>query len=93
MLSKPNFASFVRNLLLVKQYRVEIFKSRGKSGNDWSLEYKVRYLIMLVQVHVQIKKMCRMGSVFVKAVDSVVEEHESVEKQLLDRLYVTIFIH
>lgn len=47
-----NFASFVRNLLLVKQYRVEVFKSRGKGGGDWSLEYKVYMLNVLVHIHV-----------------------------------------
>ena len=45
MLSKPNFCVFVRNLLLVKQYRVEVFRNRGKSGNDWILEYKVMLLL------------------------------------------------
>lgn len=39
VLSKMNFESLVRELLLVKQYRVEIY--RCKSKNDWSLDFKV----------------------------------------------------
>lgn len=41
ILSKPNFESFVRDLLLVKQYRVEIYSCKVKSSNGWKLNYKV----------------------------------------------------
>ncbi|XP_068207962.1 DNA mismatch repair protein Msh2-like [Palaemon carinicauda] len=39
ILSKLNFESFVRDLLLVKHYRLEVYKQ--KSGkNDWEADYK-----------------------------------------------------
>nr|CAD7426843.1 unnamed protein product [Timema monikensis] len=41
VLNKLSFESFVRNLLLVKQYRVEIYVNKGTSKfNDWVVEYK-----------------------------------------------------
>lgn len=39
-ISKPNFDSFIRDLLLVKSYRVEVYVSPSKSSNDWSIEFK-----------------------------------------------------
>lgn len=42
VLSRPNFESFVRDLLLVKQYRVEVFVSKGKKNSAWDVAYRVR---------------------------------------------------
>lgn len=40
-LNKANFEAFVRELLLVKHYRVEVYFSKGgHKNNNWALEYK-----------------------------------------------------
>lgn len=41
ILNKSHFEMFVRDLLLVKQYRVEVYVNQGSSKNqNWVLEYK-----------------------------------------------------
>lgn len=40
VLSKNNFEKFVRELLLIKQYRVEVYVKSSQRNNDWVLEYK-----------------------------------------------------
>ncbi|KAK4320785.1 hypothetical protein Pmani_008361 [Petrolisthes manimaculis] len=40
VLSRLNFESFVRDLLIVKHYRVELYKQNTSGKNDWQVEYK-----------------------------------------------------
>ncbi|XP_011494385.1 PREDICTED: DNA mismatch repair protein Msh2 [Ceratosolen solmsi marchali] len=41
ILNKNHFETFIRDLLLVKQYRVEVYVNNGSAKNqDWNVEYK-----------------------------------------------------
>ncbi|XP_073986421.1 DNA mismatch repair protein spel1 isoform X2 [Rhodnius prolixus] len=39
-LNKSQFETFVRDLLLIKQYRVEVYTNKGKGPGSWILEFK-----------------------------------------------------
>lgn len=41
VVNKANFEAYVRDLLLVRQYRVEVYTG-GTKTNNWTLQYKVR---------------------------------------------------
>jgi len=43
VLNKSSFENTIRELLLVRHYRIEVYrpKSSGKNASDWTLAYKV----------------------------------------------------
>ena len=45
VLSKMNFESIVKELLLVRRFKVEVYCSKSRGSNEWSLMYKVCIIV------------------------------------------------
>ncbi len=53
VLSKTNFETFVRDLLLVRQYRIELYRNQGSKSSAWELCGKVsRNILFREYLHV-----------------------------------------
>lgn len=44
VVNKTRFEAFVRELLLVRQFRVEVYREKQRGDNNWELLYKVPIL-------------------------------------------------
>ena len=41
VINRTNFDLVIRDLLIVKQYRVEVYKAKNSKSQEWSIVYKV----------------------------------------------------
>ena len=57
-LSKAHFEAFLRDLLLVKQYRVEVFRRVNNDQSSWKVEFKVSIQLTIYRTS------CIMPSIF-----------------------------
>jgi len=69
VLSKSSFESTIRELLLVRQYRIEVYKSKssGKTATDWTLTYKV---LRSYSLHYILLFICHLVVLYLMLLDS-----------------------